>query len=62
MREVMMCIFETKEQCPKTANQMELMVKDMIETQKGLQPGYFPTYEDVKSYIKHRCSSVPDGK
>ena len=60
---MMLCIFDTTEQCPRTANQMEQMVNDMVEKERRrFQTGsYFPTYADVKSYIKDTCPSVPTG-
>ena len=61
MRDLLNCISDLEEECPKTAQFMEKKLKEMYE-ELGKQEGMdMPLFYESKEYIMESCPRLPSG-
>lgn len=60
MHEMLTCILDAMDECPKTAKYMEEMLEKMSTMQQEEGAPRMPSYAESKKYIMESCPSLPN--
>lgn len=62
MNEILTCIINAMDQCPKSARFMEQLLANMSKEFEKHGGPRMPSYEEEKKYILGTCPKLPEGK